>query len=115
MDMNDLTKEELIHQNQELKKEINALKSRYVWGLQVEDFASAAIGTIEATDNECEIFTKEELSDDELHYQAFHALREEEKYSPHEWSEDIYESSDAFSVHTMKLLRTVSKRWLTHE
>lgn len=115
MDLNHLTKEELIHQNQELKKEINALKSRYVWGLQVEDFASAAIGTIKATDNDSEIFTREELSDDDLHYQTFHALREKEKYSPHEWYEDISNASDGFSAHTMKLLRTVSKRWLIHE
>lgn len=115
MDMNYLTKEELIHQNQELKKEINALKTRYVWGLQVEDFARASIGTIEETDKGCEVFTREELSDDELRYQAFHALREVEKYSSHEWYEDISEASDAFSAHTMKLLRTVSKRWLTHE
>ena len=115
MDMNDLTKEELIHLNQELKKEINALKSRYVWGLQVEDFASAAIGADGTPIKDSEIFTKEELSDDELHYQAFHTLREEEKYSPHEWYEDISNASDEFSEHTMKLLRTISKRWLTHE
>lgn len=115
MDMNDLTKEELIHLNQELREEINTLKSHYVWGLQVEDFASAAIGTDGTPINDSEIFTREELSDDELHYQAFHALREDEKYSPHEWYEDISESSDAFSAHTMKLLRTASKRWLTHE
>lgn len=115
MDMNNLTKEELIHLNQALREELDTLKSRYVWGLQVEDFASAAIVTDGTPIKDSEIFTKEELSDDELRYQAFYALREKEKYSPHEWYEDISVSSDAFSAHTMKLLRTVSKRWLTHE
>ena len=117
MDMNNLTKEELIHQNQELREEINTLKSRYVWGLQVEDFASAYIGAIEARDNDSEIFTREELSDDELHYQTFHALRVDEKYSlpAPDWYEDIAEASFEFSEHTMKLLRTISKRWVRRE
>lgn len=112
MDLQDMTKDELIEQNKALREELNQLKTKYVWGLQVEDFADAAIGTDESIED---VFSEDELSDDDLHFKAFHALRSTESYSVHEWVEDISESAEHFNDHTMKLLRTVAKRWLTFD
>lgn len=112
MDLHDLTKDELIEQNRALREELNQLKTKYVWGLQVEDFAGAAIDSNEPIDD---VFSDDELTDDELHFQAFHALKSKESYNMHEWAEDISESADHFSDNTMKLLRTAAKRWLTFE
>ena len=112
METNKMTKEELIEQNQALREELNQLKTKYVWGLQVEDFASAAVDTDEPiSDND--IFSEDEMTDDELHFKAFYALRTTESYSMHEWAEDVSESANHFSEDTMKLLRTAAKRWLT--
>lgn len=112
MDLHDMTKDELINQNQALREELNRLKTKYVWGLQVEDFASAAVDIDEPIED---VFSEEELTDDELHFQAFHALKSKEAYNMHEWSEDVSESANHFSDNTMKLLRTAAKRWLTFE
>lgn len=109
MGLDNLTKEELIHQNEELREELNQLKTKYVWGLQVEDFASASIDRYEPIDD---VFSEDELSDDELHFRAFHALKSTESYSMYGWAEDVSEASLEFSDDTMKLLRTVAKRWL---
>lgn len=67
-------------------------------------FACAVIDTSKPIDN---VFSEDALSDDDVHFKAFHALK------THEWTKDSSESANHFSAHTMKLLRTVAKRWLT--
>lgn len=107
-----MTKDELIRQNEELKRKLRQLKTKYVWGLQVEDFANAAVGTDEPID-EADVFSEDEMTDNELNFHAFHALRINENYTVQNWYDDISEASEHFSDDTMKLLRTAAKRWLT--
>lgn len=94
---------------EELENEVIRLRTKYVWGLQVEDIASCI-----RKDDVDELFEDKGalLSDEQLHNELLHILVGHENFGIYDWVEDVEEAIPGFSKKTNALLFEYQKRAL---
>lgn len=94
---------------EELEDEVIRLRTKYVWGLQVEDIASC----VQKEDVD-KLFEDKGalLSDEQLHNELLHVLVGHENFAIYDWVEYVQEAIPGFSKKTTALLFEYQKRAL---
>lgn len=100
---------ELEKENIRLRKEVNELKNKYVWGLQPIDYALVKYGNSQTLDEleQKEYYTEEEMSNLDLRNKAIE-LMDSDKYQVFGWHEVI--ENMEFYEEIEKVLITLAKR-----
>lgn len=94
---------------EELEMEVAYLRSKYIWGLQPEDFVAAVADDENKQFKKAVIYSEEEFSDEELR----NKLRENQigSFFIGEWAEIVdYWAKDGFSEEDWNIVATLSHR-----
>lgn len=96
---------------EELQLEVLALRTKYIWGLQAEDFAVAVTDDNNPALKEAVIYSQNELSDADLRLKLY--TNHKSNFSIFTWAEDVcYYAEEAFSKEDWNLVATMKERKL---
>jgi len=96
---------------EELQLEVLSLRTKYIWGLQPEDFAVAVTDDNDWPLRNTVIYSAEEFSDADLRLKLY--KNHKDWFTVGDWTETVcYYSEEAFSKEDWNLIATMKERKL---